>query len=157
MLRLLGTAGALVALAALWRYRPDWPDLPDSLAAPVTIALLQQLAFIAAWMLAALVALLLLARNLARAQARGFPDLSGVGLSARGSARSRRARPFAVRPLALRRAEREFRVYSRTLAPGERSACLQLTPQFEWQNTPSSPPPPRSTRGSTPAGGGSTT
>ena len=60
----------LAALAALWRFRPEWPELPDSLSSPVTTAMLQQLAFAAAWLLAALVLLLLLASSL-RLLARG--------------------------------------------------------------------------------------
>jgi DNA-binding SARP family transcriptional activator len=54
----------LAALAVLWRFRPEWPDLPDSLSSPVTTTMLQQLAFIAAWLLGALVTLLVLASSL---------------------------------------------------------------------------------------------
>jgi hypothetical protein len=45
-------------------------DLPDSLSAPVTMVLLQRLAALVAWLLAALVVLLLLVRSLSRARAR---------------------------------------------------------------------------------------
>ena len=54
----------LAALGVLWRFRPEWPDLPDSLSSPVTTAMLQQLAFIAAWLLGAFVILLALASSL---------------------------------------------------------------------------------------------
>lgn len=54
----------LAALGVLWRFRPEWPDLPDSLSSPVTTAMLQQLAFIAAWLLGAFVILLVLASSL---------------------------------------------------------------------------------------------
>jgi DNA-binding SARP family transcriptional activator len=54
----------LAALAVLWRFRPEWPDLPDSLFSPVTTAMLHQLAFIAAWLLSALVILLVLGSSL---------------------------------------------------------------------------------------------
>ena len=64
LLRLLGTAASLVALAVLWRYRPGWPDLPDSLDSPVTTTQIQQLALTAAWMLAALLVLVRLASSL---------------------------------------------------------------------------------------------
>jgi DNA-binding SARP family transcriptional activator len=55
---------ALAALAVLWRFRPEWPALPDSLSSPVTTALLQQLALVAAWLLAALGILVLLVQSL---------------------------------------------------------------------------------------------
>lgn len=54
----------LAALAVLWRFRPEWPDLPDSLSSPVTTAMLQQIVFIATWLLGALVILLVLASSL---------------------------------------------------------------------------------------------
>jgi DNA-binding SARP family transcriptional activator len=100
LLRLLATTASLVVLAALWRYRPEWPDLPGSLSAPVTTTLLQQLAVIAAWLLTAVLVLLLLARSFSRAQARRLHDPSVLGLSAaaRASTRARRIRSFALRP-----------------------------------------------------------
>lgn len=55
---------ALVALALLWRFRPEPPDLPNSLSSPVTTGLLQQLAIVAAWLLAAILVLVLLASSL---------------------------------------------------------------------------------------------
>ncbi len=54
----------LAALAVLWRFRPERPDLPNSLSSPVTTAMLQQLAFIVAWLLGALAILLVLASAL---------------------------------------------------------------------------------------------
>jgi DNA-binding SARP family transcriptional activator len=54
----------LAALAVLWRFRPERPDLPDSLSSPVTTAMLQHLVFIVAWLLGALVILLVLANSL---------------------------------------------------------------------------------------------
>jgi DNA-binding SARP family transcriptional activator len=51
-------------LALLWRFRPEWPELPNSLSSPVTTAMLQQLALVAAWFLGVLVILLLLANSL---------------------------------------------------------------------------------------------
>jgi DNA-binding SARP family transcriptional activator len=100
LLRLVATAASLAALAVLWRYRPEWPDLPGSLSAPVTTTLLQELAVSASWLLAALLVLLLLARSFSRAQARRLLDPSGVGLSAeaRRSTRARPIRSFALRP-----------------------------------------------------------
>jgi DNA-binding SARP family transcriptional activator len=97
LLRFLSVAASLAAFAALWRYRPEWPDLPGSLSAPVTTTLLQQLIVIAAWLLAALLVLLLLARSFSRARARWIPDATGVGFAAsRGYTRARRIRPTAV-------------------------------------------------------------
>ncbi len=57
---LIAATVSLAALAALWRFRPEWPELPGSLSSPVTTALLQQLALVAAWLIAALVILSLL-------------------------------------------------------------------------------------------------
>lgn len=55
---------ALAALTVLWRERPAVPELPSSLSSPVTTALLQELVIVAAWLLSALVILLLLVRVL---------------------------------------------------------------------------------------------
>lgn len=63
-------AASLAAFATLWMFRPEWPALPDSLSTPVTTTLLQQLAFVAAWLLAALVILLLLVQILGGIRAR---------------------------------------------------------------------------------------
>lgn len=103
LLRFLAAAASLAAFAALWRYRPEWPDLPGSLSAPVTTTLLQQLIVIAAWVLAALLVLLLLARSFSHARARGVVDLNRVSLSAPapGTRPVRRIRPFAFRPAGL--------------------------------------------------------
>jgi DNA-binding SARP family transcriptional activator len=64
LLSLLVAAVSLGGLALLWRFRPAWPELPESLSSPVTTAVLQQLALVAASSLSALVLLLLLARSL---------------------------------------------------------------------------------------------
>ncbi len=60
----MSAAVSLAGLALLWRFRPEWPELPNSLSSPVTTAMVQQLVFVAAWFLGALVILLLLARSL---------------------------------------------------------------------------------------------
>lgn len=97
LLRLLATAASVLALAALWRYRPEWPDLPDSLSTPVTTTLLQQLIVIAAWLLAGLLVLLLLARSLSRARARRILDASDMGFAAAGGyTRARRIRAIGL-------------------------------------------------------------
>jgi DNA-binding SARP family transcriptional activator len=101
LLRVLATAASLAALVALWRYRPAWPDLPDSLSTPVTTTLLQELTVIAAWLLAALLVLVLLARNLARGRGRRILEArSGdVSAAARSHTRERRIRPVAPYPV----------------------------------------------------------
>jgi DNA-binding SARP family transcriptional activator len=113
LLRLLATAASIVAMAALWRYRPVWPDLPGSLSAPVTTALLQQLAVIASWLLAALLVFLLLARTFSRARMRRILDASDVGFAA--ACRYTRAR--RIRPIALHAAGVETRLV--VVAPRE--------------------------------------
>ena len=60
----LGATATLGALAVLARFRPELRDAPDSLSSPVTTAFLQALSLIAAWLLAALVVLLLLVQSL---------------------------------------------------------------------------------------------
>jgi DNA-binding SARP family transcriptional activator len=102
LVRVLATAASVAALAALWRYRPEWPNLPDSLSSPVTTTLLQQLAVIAAWLLATLLVLLLLARNFTRRRARRILEPSG-GLSAatRSHTRAWRIRPVAAHPVGV--------------------------------------------------------
>lgn len=57
---LVAAAGCVAGLTLLVRYRPPWPDLPDSLSAPVTTTQLQQLVLVAAWLLGSLVAVVLL-------------------------------------------------------------------------------------------------
>jgi DNA-binding SARP family transcriptional activator len=101
LLRVLATGASLAALVALWRYRPEWPNLPDSFSAPVTTTLLQQLAVIAAWLLTALLVLLLLARNLKRGRARRIlePRTAGLSAAARSHTRRRRIRPVAPHPV----------------------------------------------------------
>jgi DNA-binding SARP family transcriptional activator len=61
---LLAATVALGALAALARFRPEFPETPNSLSSPVTTAFVQGLALIAAWLLAALLVLLLLVESL---------------------------------------------------------------------------------------------
>jgi DNA-binding SARP family transcriptional activator len=68
---------SLAALAILWRFRPEWPVLPESLSTPVTTILLQQLALVAAWLLAALVILVLLVQSLGGMRARPRVNLGG--------------------------------------------------------------------------------
>ncbi len=53
---------SLAALALLVRFRPDWPQLPRSLSAPVTTVMVQQFVLVAAWLLSGLLVLLSLAR-----------------------------------------------------------------------------------------------
>ena len=54
------------AVSVLWRYRPEWPQLPTSLSAPVTTVLVQQLVLVAAWTFSSLLLVLLLVRSLRR-------------------------------------------------------------------------------------------
>jgi len=61
---LLAAAVALGALIALARFRPEFPETPDSLSSPVTTTFLQGLALIAAWLLAALLVLMLFVESL---------------------------------------------------------------------------------------------
>jgi len=70
---------ALATLATLWRFRPEWPALPDSLSSPVTTTLLQQVALVAAWLLAALVLLVLLFESMRLIRVR--PRLDPVGIA----------------------------------------------------------------------------
>lgn len=76
---LLAAAASLAALATLWRFRPEWPALPDSLSSPVTTTLLQQVALVAAWLLAALVLLVLLFESMRVIRVR--PRLDPVGIA----------------------------------------------------------------------------
>jgi DNA-binding SARP family transcriptional activator len=55
---------SLAVLAGLWRFRPEWPTVPGSVSSPVTTDFIEQLVLVAAWLLAGLVALLLVARGL---------------------------------------------------------------------------------------------
>lgn len=61
---MITAAASLVVIAVLWWFRPEWPMLPDSLSSPVTTTLLQQLALVAGWLLAALVILLVFVQSL---------------------------------------------------------------------------------------------
>jgi two-component SAPR family response regulator len=81
---LITAALALGAVAVLWRYRPEWPQLPSSLFSPVTTVLLQRLVLVAAWFLSALLFVVLLVRSLAALVARShrqtlplrYPDIA---------------------------------------------------------------------------------
>ena len=100
---------ALVALALLWRFRPEPPDLPNSLSSPVTTGLLQQLAIVAAWLLAAILVLVLLARSLRLLLAR-----------------SRRQPPLALLPETLPARDRSLRKFR----PAARSDERAFPPPF---------------------------
>lgn len=88
----MAAAVALAAVAVLWRFRPEWPELPDSLSSPVTTALLQQLALVAAWLVTAVVILVLLVGSLRGIRGRRRLDLDSIALHAiaRGSLHLRR-------------------------------------------------------------------
>lgn len=102
LVRWLAALGSLVALIVLWRYRPEWPDFPRSLSAPLTTTLLEQLAFVAAWLLAALLVLQLVAQSFSRARTRAVVDPRREGPVAADvmhtRSRSRRIRSLALRP-----------------------------------------------------------
>ncbi len=100
---------ALLALALLWRFRPEPPALPNSLSSPVTTGLLQQLAIVAAWLLAAILVLILLARSLRLLLAR-----------------SRRQPPLALLPETLPARDRSLR----KLRPAARSSERAFPPPF---------------------------
>jgi DNA-binding SARP family transcriptional activator len=99
----LVAAATLAALAVLGRFRPEWPEFPDSLSSPVTTAFLQQLAVVAAWLVGALVILLLLLQILEYIRARPRLDLDSVALYPKTRERSRLERPGStpgiLRPL----------------------------------------------------------
>lgn len=97
----MAAAVSLAALAVLWRFRPEWPELPDSLSSPVTSTLLQQLALVAAWLLAALVILQLLVESLGAMRVRRRGDLGSIALPATMRELSRLRRP--ARTLAILR------------------------------------------------------
>lgn len=90
---LLAAIVAVGALAALARFRPEFPEPPDSLSSPVTTAFLQGLALIAAWLLAALVVLLLLVESLRGRRASRHANLDGPNLQDRTREPSRLRRP----------------------------------------------------------------
>jgi DNA-binding SARP family transcriptional activator len=73
---------ALGALAALARFRPEFPETPASLSSPITTAFLQELATVAAWLLAALVVLLLLVHSLRGVRASRNNDFDRPNLPA---------------------------------------------------------------------------
>jgi DNA-binding SARP family transcriptional activator len=99
LLRLPSLLAATVALAALARFRPEFPETPDSLSSPVTTAFLQGLAVIAAWLLAALVVLLLLVESLRGRRASQHVDLGGASLPASMRELSRLRRPASTHGL----------------------------------------------------------
>ena len=84
---------ALAALALLWRYRPEMPDLPNSLSSPVTTYLIRQLVLVVAWLLSGLLVVLVLVNSLITLVAsnprRPQPSNSDVVLSRAIRARSR--------------------------------------------------------------------
>jgi DNA-binding SARP family transcriptional activator len=55
---------ALAALALLWGYRPEIPDLPNSLSSPATTYLIRQLVLVVAWLLSGLLVVLVLVNSL---------------------------------------------------------------------------------------------
>ncbi len=61
---LIAATLSLATVALLWRYRPEWPQLPSSLSAPVTTVLLRQLVLAAAWFLSVLLFVLLFVRSI---------------------------------------------------------------------------------------------
>jgi len=69
----IGGALSLATVALLWRYRPEWPQLPSSLSAPVTTVLLRQLVLAAAWFLSVLLFVLLFVRSIIVVVARPHP------------------------------------------------------------------------------------
>ncbi len=75
-----GVATALVALAALVQLRPTWSSLPRSLASPLTVTEVEQIAELLLWLALVALALLLVVRSL-RAAARRHnqtnPDSNG--------------------------------------------------------------------------------
>lgn len=89
---LLAATVALGALAALARFRPEFPETPDSLSSPVTTAFLQELAVVTAWLLAALVVFLLFVERLRAMRGSRHSNLDGLNLAPgiRKSARLRR-------------------------------------------------------------------
>jgi DNA-binding SARP family transcriptional activator len=96
---LLAAAVALGVLAALARFRPEFPETPDSLSSPVTTAFLQALALVAAWLLAALVVLLLLVESLRAIRASRQANLDGANLPARMLEPARLRRPASTHGL----------------------------------------------------------
>jgi DNA-binding SARP family transcriptional activator len=80
---------ALAVLAALARFRPEFPEMPDTLSAPVTTTFLQALALVAAWLLAALVLLLLLVKSLHTVRVSRHANLDGHNASSKLRERSR--------------------------------------------------------------------
>lgn len=64
LLAAAASLAALATLAFLWGQRPTLPEPPSSLSSPVTTSFVQQLVLVAAWLLGALIVLLLLDRAL---------------------------------------------------------------------------------------------
>jgi DNA-binding SARP family transcriptional activator len=60
----------LAGLVLLVRFRPEWPDLPNSLSSPVTSVMVRELALVALWLATGLLLLQILVRSLAAALAR---------------------------------------------------------------------------------------
>lgn len=96
---LLAATVTLGAVAALARFRPEFPETPDSLSAPVTTAFLQELALIAAWLLALLLVLLLLVDSLRGTRASRNNDVDRSIVPARMLERSPSRRPASAHGL----------------------------------------------------------
>jgi DNA-binding SARP family transcriptional activator len=99
---LVVAAVSLAALALLWTFRPEGPELPNSLSSPVTTAMLQQLAIVASWLLAAVVILVLLVLSHGGIRARRRFDSEVAWLTTTGRVsrpQSLGATPGITRPL----------------------------------------------------------
>src|SRR5207247_741311 len=60
IISLIEAAVLLAGFVVLIRLRPEWPQLPSSLSAPVTTTMVQQLVLVALWLSTALLLLLFL-------------------------------------------------------------------------------------------------
>jgi DNA-binding SARP family transcriptional activator len=96
---LVAATVALGALAVLARFRPEFPETPDSLSSPVTTTSLQALALVAAWLLAALVVVLLFIESLRSVRVRRHANLDGRNVSARMREPPRLRRSGGLHPL----------------------------------------------------------
>lgn len=84
---------ALGALATRARFTPEFPETPDSLSSPVTTGFLQGLALLAAWVLAAVIVLLLLVESLRAIRATKHANLESLSRPTRIREHSRPRRP----------------------------------------------------------------
>lgn len=142
---LVAAVGSLAGLALLWRFRPEWPELPSSLGSPVTTALLQLLALIAAWLLAASIILLLLVESLRGIGTRRRIDLGSIAPHAatRDSSRLRRPastheilRPLVAEPKLLVAAPHKATVAASAEQPIDRSTKPAARPHTEPERRP---------------------